>query len=250
MIISFNSVLKLERLDTIEYVEIDYRYDELNDEEREKGLNKIRQCKNLSCLFVYIVKTIEQIPDNLNNLENLKIEECPKIKEIPKNLPKLRYLEIHFDLNKIRNGEENDFKEIPESLTNLKVLDLYNTLNKIEIPETVENLKLSNCPNVKIDNLLNLRCLYINNHDLKKIPDTLINLDYLYVDMCYNLKEIPDTLINLKELRLRGCNNIKEIPETLINLKELSIYDCGDVKIPENIKNIPNIKIKINLKKI
>jgi hypothetical protein len=166
---------------------------------------------------------IEYIPDNLMNLEILEIEECPNIKEIPKNLPKLRCLKIFFNTEEFMDNKENLIKEIPKSLNNLKVLDLSFTLNKIEIPKTVELLTLMNCPNIKIDNLPNLKHLHITNPDLKEIPKTLTTLTHLYLDMCDNLYEIPETLINLKEIYIRGCNNLI---------------------IPNKIRTLPNIKIE------
>lgn len=218
----YYDVLNSFNLKNVKGVVIDDRFDDLDEEKRETFMNNLKQCENLTYLKIDC-EEIEYIPGNLNNLEDLIIEKGPKIKEIPKNLPKLRYLSIFFDMMKIMNEEENDLKEIPESLTNLKVLDLYYTLNKIKIPNTVENLKLDNCPNIEIDNLTNLKILNINNPDLVNLPDTLINLNYLYVDMCSNLKDIPETLINLKELHIRGC---------------------GNITIPNNIRNLPNIVIE------
>ena len=240
-----------------EPLELNEKFDSFNLEEQETILNNLQ-----SYNFIRInSEKIEYIPDNLMNLEILEIVECPNIKEIPKNLPKLRCLKIFFGIVEFMDEKENLIKEIPKSLNNLKVLDLHFTLNKIEIPETVEQLTLMNCPNIEINNLPNLKRLHITNPELKEIPKSLTNLTYLYVDMCKNLKEIPETLTNLEELHIRGYNNIKEIPETLTNLKELHIigynnikeipetlinlrvidtYNCGDLIIPDKIKD--NIK--------
>jgi len=201
--------------ESIDRVIIDDRFDALDEEKREIFLNNLKKCENLIYLKIDS-EELEYIPDNLNNLEDLIINNGPKIKEIPKNLPKLRHLQIFFNF-------EDNIKEIPKSLKNLKVLDLFDTLNKIEIPETVENLTLMICPNIEIDNLLNLKHLFINDPDLKEIPKSLTNLTYLHIDMSNNLKEIPETLTNLKELCIRGCNNIT---------------------IPNKIRNLPNIKIE------
>lgn len=224
----YYDVLNSFNLENIKGVVIDNRFDDLDEEKRETFMNNLKQCENLNYLKINS-KEIEYIPDNLNNLEYLLIDEGLKIedllnnekfkiKEIPKNLPKLRYLSIFFDVCKCKEN----YIEIPKSLTNLKVLDLYHTNNKIEIPETVENLKLVICPNINIDNLPNLKHLYICGSKLEKIPETFINLETLH---------------------LKNCNNIKEIPETLINLKEIDICNCDNLIIPDKIKNIPDIKI-------
>ena len=196
---------------------IDKRFDNFNIEEQETILNNLQP-------YIHIKinsEKIEYIPDNLMNLEILEICECPNLKEIPKNLPKLRSLTIFFDMERSMYNEENLIHEIPKSLKNLKVLNLYHTVNKIEIPETVENLTLICCKNIYIDNLPNLKHLFINN--LKELPKTLTTLTHLHLDMCDNLKEIPETLTNLKEIYIRGCNNLI---------------------IPNKIRTLPNIKIE------
>ena len=197
-----------------------------NNEIKEEPSEILNNFLNNAQPYKYIKinsEEIEYIPDNLMNLEVLEIEECPNIKEIPKNLPKLRCLKIFFNTEEFMYNKENLIKEIPKSLKNLKVLDLSFTLNKIEIPETVEQLTLMNCPNIEINNLKNLKRLFINDPDLKEIPKSLTNLTYLHLDMCDNLKEIPETLTNLKEIYIRGCNNLI---------------------IPNKIRTLPNIKIE------
>ena len=83
-----------------------------------------------------------------------------------------------------------------------------------------------------------------NSSFIDNIPNTLTKLKSLSLICCDFIYTIPNTFINLQELTIKRCDRIKEIPETLTNLKELCIRGCNNITIPNNIRNLPNIKIE------
>jgi len=62
----------------------------------------------------------------------------------------------------------------------------------------------------KINNLSDIKELYLNFDNIKEIPNNLINLKKLIIENCKFLKYIPDTLINLEELKIDHCYNLKK----------------------------------------
>jgi len=178
------------------------------------------------------------IPSSLS-IEELIIQNCNKINKIS-SLPKASSFTF---------GHCNEIKEIcpiNEEIT----LNLNNCGFK-EINNAFKNVKelvIESCHNIKrIPNYINLKSLYISNCSIINIPDTLINLEYLKIEMNIALKEIPKTLLNLKKLYIYNSyyseNVIKEIPNTLLNLKELDIYNCDIKEIPDTLINIEKINL-------
>ena len=96
-----------------------------------KDINKIPNNLNkLRYLFLQDNKNIEEIPE-LNELEILYIENCKKIKILPKHLPKLKKL-ILINTN---------IKEIPNTYSNLKILKIKNSQEIKNIPNTFYKLE-------------------------------------------------------------------------------------------------------------
>jgi len=146
---------------------------------------------------------------------------------------------------KLKNG-----KEIKYDLNNLFYVDI--DINKYIFNYITEIIKLNvNFYHNRLYGyfpytLINLQELYIECcYELKEIPNNLINLQKLTIDSCNNIKEIPNTLINLQELNIISCKKIIEIPDTLINLKELIIKECKNIKeIPNNLINLQKLYLK------
>ena len=121
-----------------------------------------------------------------------------------------------------------------EELINLKELFLSNSQIE-EIPK-------------EIGELINLRELKLNKNEIKEIPSEigkLINLKYLYL---HNNKivDVPKEigeLINLRELNL-SSNQITEIPPEigkLTNLKYLYLHNNKIVDVPKGLGNLTNL---------
>lgn len=137
------------------------------------------------------------------------------------------------DINKIYKltiiGGLKDKNDLLSKCINMKQMDLEICHpDWIKIPET----------------LINLERLDIYSSFIDNIPNTLTKLKSLSLICCDFIYTIPNTFINLEELTIKRCDKIKEIPETLTNLKELCIRGCNNIIIPNNIRNIPNIKIE------
>lgn len=127
------------------------------------------------------------IPKTLTNLKILNISNNICMKELPKELINLTYL----------NCSRTKIKEIPETLINLKFLLCYES-NMEKIPKT----------------LINLVKLEIHMTEINKIPNTLIKLASLSCCMS-RIKKIPNTLISLTSLL---CDKNVKIPEELDKL--------------------------------
>ncbi len=112
--------------------------------------------------------------------------------------------------------------------------------------EWVNKYKIFKTKNV--NNLINLKILYIGGKQLKEIPKELgqlTNLEELYLDN-NKLKEIPSELGQLTKLKLLDLNEnkLKEIPKELgqlTNLKYLDL-DYNQIKsldeLPQEIQNL------------
>jgi hypothetical protein len=84
--------------------------------------------------------------------------------------------------------------------------------------------------------LINLEYLRCPSNKIKEIPSTYTKLKFLN---CENnkIREIPSTLTNLKVIYC-GSNPIENLPNTLINLKYVSINDNKEINfIFDNYKN-------------
>ena len=104
----------------------------------------------------------------------------------------------------------------------------------------------------EINNLINIKDIYINSYDLKKLPKgigKLINLKKFNI-VCHRLIELPKeifNLINLEKLHYIGNRYLIELPKeigNLTNLKELTIIseEGKKLKLPKEIGNLINLK--------
>ncbi len=91
-----------------------------------------------------------------------------------------------------------------------------------------------------IDNLKNLKELYLVSNELKTIPDSignLNNLEKLYLTD-NEIKTLPKSIENLKSLKILDLthNNIQNFPKSILKLKLLKVLNLGK----NRIKTIPN----------
>lgn len=223
---------------------LNYIYNENGEEDIDLNLEHY---KDKIDDFDYDKITTIKIENITNDTFNI-IGRCINVEEIKFENVGLKYIPDHLiNLKRIELINCPNIKEIPNTLINLRSLYLTHCNNIIKIPETLKetliNLQLNYCDKIKkVDKLNNLQTLQIFNCNIKEISKSCINLKSLYLDHCENIKEIPNTLINLKFIDLYYCKSIRKIPNTLINLEKIYL-NAPKFNIPNNIKNLPNIKI-------
>lgn len=92
----------------------------------------------------------------------------------------------------------------------------------------------------KIFNNDNLNIEVFNEEQIEYLDDLykLYDLDDILVLTFTqsNIKKIPDNLNNLEYLFLYDCNEIKKIPEKLYNIKNIEIINCNNLNDYTNIK--------------
>jgi Leucine-rich repeat (LRR) protein len=134
---------------------------------------------------------------------------CPKLTEIPKELVKLRLLDI---------GNTN-IKEIPKELVNLTELDCSECKGIKEIPKELVNLTELDCSHTSI----------------KEIPKELVNLRKLTTDNCQSITTIPE-LPKLTTYSFSDCPNLTYVHEDIeLNVAERKIINANYMKKTINI---------------
>lgn len=158
----------------------------------------------------------EKIPkkiERFKNLQELTIEDCPKI-----NLEKA--------INRI------------SKITSIQKLRFFNN-TKSKYPENLGSLK-------------NINSLWISGDSIANLPKTIIELkelNELIINECpkiefYNLFETLSVMDNLKELDLSE-NLMKKVPDNigkLKQLKELWLDDNNLTEVTKGIKSLPNLE--------
>ena len=224
--------------------------------------NKVIISKDLINLEVLNLENvnIKKIPNTLINLKKLKLNFCKNIKEIPKTYINLENI-IYSNLNLF----------LPLTLIKLKYIEIqcpndYNKkIKQFNIQYTYINLKSlkiicgyhKNILNLNIPKTLtNLEYLYLEDLNIKNLPNYLINLKSLSLYNCKKIISISNNYINLEGLLLQNCKKLKFIPNSYINLKFLTINNCN-IKIPKYFINLTelnyfndNYKVITKIKKI
>ncbi|XP_010256316.1 PREDICTED: TMV resistance protein N-like [Nelumbo nucifera] len=212
--------------------------------------------------------SIEQLPNSIVQLENLKTLSIKGIKEPPESLRKtpdsigllpaslsgLRSLKSL----KIRNCNllEGPPSEIG-SLASLEYLDLCGS-HFCSLPNTISQLS-------KLKNLWLGDCTR-----LEALPELPSNLDYLHTGGCTSLKEfsnlwslsslegldisqtsvcnLPSSirgLSQLKELMLEDCKRLKSIPELPSSLERIYASGCTEMERLPNLSNLQKLSLLI-----
>lgn len=151
-------------------------------------LNQLTKLKLLQCGIQYLPEYVM----NMNNLEYLKIEDCPLL-ELP-------FKNVEGGLNK--------------GMFQLKLLHLSGTnISEVSFPEGV-------CPNLQNVKILNCNDLV----EVGALPSTLRTLSFMG---CPSLRKIPRPcgLPKLRRLSINRCEVIEEVSgfETLISFKADSV---------------------------
>ncbi len=176
------------------------------------------------------------------------------------------------DSDSSRKEEINNFFEILEKSKTIVGVEEYNNVKKEEIlfldlsnqqletlPVGIENLDnilaldLSNNKNLKLDGigkLKNLKTLFIENCELKNIPNEINKLESLFsINLNNNnLSNLPDGFNKLKIVGINISNNhFINIPENLLNIASLKGLFAGNNKIKQITENIKELKNLIYL---
>lgn len=186
-----------------------------------------------------------KIPQLPLNLKILKITNCCCIKELPELPESLEILEIcdlsyiQFktfppNLINLKIGRANiyyyqyELPPLPQTLKSFEFLDSYCTKNFLELPQSLENIKICSIPNIKFQEFpQNLKVFQYGcyhkqevsyNYELPPLPQTLEIFRFL-CSYSFEFKEFPP---NLEVLEI-GPNYQYELTNLPKSLEELSI---------------------------
>lgn len=218
-----------------------YKYDLYLTSENMNFPNYLEIVQNIGKLkfltSIYISFNLENLPESIGNLINLKHFDCSNsnLKIIPDTFCNLVNLKSIYIM-------QNDIKYIPECIGNLKNLkSLYLIINKIEfLPES-------------IGELINLQNLYLYSNNLVFLPHTIVNLKKLHSLVVYDNKliELPENFGNLENITYLMIykNNLKTLPISIIKLAKLTKIKMDpiknlDMKIQEFLSR-PEINLKV-----
>ena len=244
--------------------------------------DELWELKNLQYLSIRNtnIKKISKNIEQLTNLIELDISENQLI-DIPSSIGKLENLEKL----KVRSSIPHDRTEyyynekplrkswvvidsVNEGLSEDEYLKKYNveirTNNNLysgltRIPKSISKIRkltyldLSGNTELQLSDeigkLTELRELYINEMDLKEIPEGIqnnIKLHTLSIDSNPNIKEVPvwlDKLQNLKNLKTYGCR-FSVIPDTLNKLDMPNLENGQEIFAHINFSELPSLFLK------
>ncbi|XP_031379160.1 disease resistance protein RPP5-like [Punica granatum] len=199
------------------------------------GWTQLQNAKNLKVLDLTGADCLQRTPNFPEGmtLERLTLKRCRNLVAIDSsigNLNCLRYLNLE---------QCDSLCGLPEELNGLVKLT--------ELTVTKKHFMSFNFPSV--DNLLELKCVKLNNLQLGNFPDSLgalssmVELDLTDTDIV----QLPDEiggLVELEKLCLRSCKKMQKVPEALGELKSLVSLDLsssGLVELPSTIGNLQKI---------
>ncbi|KAL5843294.1 hypothetical protein ACOSQ4_009252 [Xanthoceras sorbifolium] len=214
---------------------------------------------NIRRLFLHRTG-VEEVPSSiqsLNQLVELGISECTRLKHISTSICKLKSLD---ELKLLDCSKLESFPEILETMECLKLLCLSGTAIK-ELPTSIDRLKglkrlsLSRCENLEmlpnnICNLTSLICLeLLNCSKLDKLSENLGNLKSLILLLVNGsaLCQLPDSIASLEKLEVlncSGCRSLTMLPPLsgLCSLRDLSLNNCTLMEIPEDIGYLSSLE--------
>ncbi|XP_010426315.1 PREDICTED: probable disease resistance protein RPP1 [Camelina sativa] len=219
-----------------------------------------KQLKNLRWMNLFYSKDLKELPDlsTATNLEELCLEGCSSLVEIPSSIEKLTRLQI---LN-LRGC--SSLVELPSSIgnaTNLQKLDLGHCTSLVKVPSSIESLTnlrkldLSYCSNLvglpSIGNATKLEVLDLYDcSSLVKLPSSInaTNLKQLNLSNCSCVVELPaiENAPNLQLLLLKNCTSLLELPPSIVTatkLWRLDIRECSSLlKLPTSMGDFTNLE--------
>ncbi|KAK3435881.1 hypothetical protein EUGRSUZ_C00318 [Eucalyptus grandis] len=210
----------------------------------------IQYAKRLLILNLSYCESLEMLPEQLGELENLEelVVDDTRIKEIPScigSLKKLKRLSARI-------------KELPESigkLNKLEILDIYGS--EIErIPSSIGKLQSlqkleASCSNLKGQiifdkgGLSSLKTLALCQTKISGLPenlDQLSSLEQLDLFECEELESLPKPPCSLLSLWLTCRSN--ELPSLshLNHLQDLWLYGCGSLQSIPSLSHLKRLQ--------
>ncbi|RVX00323.1 putative disease resistance protein [Vitis vinifera] len=154
------------------------------------------------------------------NLQQLIIEDCPKLVSFPeKGFPLMLRARVS-----TRGNNASPFQQ--HSQLCFKSWISHNVISRIlptgKFPSTLKSITIDNCAQLQP---ISEEMFHCNNNELEKLS----------ISRHPNLKTIPDCLYNLKDLRIEKCENLDLQPHLLRNLTSLAslqITNCENIKVP------------------
>ena len=141
----------------------------------------------------------------------------------------------------------NSFNKTFDFYPNLKSLVINNNTNIKKIPSSLKNLEyltINNSSIEYIDELENIECIQLYNCNNVNIHSkNIINLQSLSLVECSNIIINANELINLRKLILNTYDNLNNDLYKLTTLKELYISNSNITQIPKTLTNLENIKL-------
>jgi len=268
--ISKNQITKIENLPQ-NILQLDISYNQISDLSPlipfiEKGLDHRvyrNPIKYTPTFAKYLIAKEKAAKRGSLNLEFCGLNsDAPQMQDIWNALSELTHLEsltlsnqrFTIDRDRKKRGEKNLFDKIPTvigSLVNLKNLTIRGQSGKGKIlkienlPQSLENLDISNNQISKIENLpLNLSVLRINNNQITKLENLPQSISYLQIDN-NRILEMGNLPKNLSSLDISN-NRISKIENLPQNLSVLRIDNNQITKLENLPQSISYLQINNN----
>ena len=200
---------------------------------------------NLECDLTVIT----EIPSTLIKLENLSCSNCDYLESIDCSLPSvtsidaslceyLEYISGDFPmLTELKVDRCSSISYISGTFSNLDYLLATSCEDLVRIPSAplLTHLDISRCTKLQElpDDMPLLSTLHMQISNMKCIPNTWTNLEFIDCGFCKSIKEIPNTILHLRYVCCNG-SSIERIPPSDQNI----IIDCSEcprlVDVPTN----------------
>ncbi|KAI5083479.1 hypothetical protein GOP47_0003222 [Adiantum capillus-veneris] len=219
---------------------------------------------------------ITQLPEDLEDLERLRLHDCIHLQALPPLPSKKVHVSIQdcphlLASSQVVTSQAYGIEESPtihicrniqklsSALVQLKIRDCNcRKLEGLGLEEMkwLRKLKLEFCQNLvrlpdSICNLKSLAILHVRGCSaLERLPQELGRLSALEsLDLhdCQKLKRLPDSISSLNllvELSLIGCNNLQELPEGIERLSALRVMRLAKC---HKLRGLPKGICKLNL---
>ncbi|KAK4566156.1 hypothetical protein RGQ29_002392 [Quercus rubra] len=176
-------------------------------------------------------------------LEELSIEWCNKLRDLPGVPLVIRHLDIM----------GCDIDELPSGLqfcTSLQYLEIRDCENLKSIPESLQTcvslqrFVVSGCPDLRYLPSVpsGIQHLKIRMCGIDELPSGLqfcTSLQYLEIRDCENLKSIPESLqacVSLQRFVVSGCPDLRYLPGVPSGIQHLEIIGCGIDELPSGLQ--------------
>ncbi|KAJ4829585.1 hypothetical protein Tsubulata_050359, partial [Turnera subulata] len=172
--------------------------------------SSLQLCRKLTTINVSGCDNLCGFPSDLRltSLEEVGLERCPRITQLPK-LP---------STVKILSTSSSEIKQVTAAC-----IGHLTRLQKLWVGEIVESLPCE----IGFLNCLQELSILGGGPKVISIPDTICNLtglEWLYCSSCENLESLPNGIGRLKRLKrldMEGCSKIRSLPSDIGGLTSL-----------------------------